>query len=100
MMSVHTSPSKRMARPTGWVAHVSDCSVFCEWSVVFIVQVYDISSVKNNLLDNRKFLLYTDFHKESIDRRVLAGEAARAPLYLLPSSAPGSGGPDRMLPFL
>ena len=67
MMSVHISPSKRRARPTGWVAHVSNCSVVSGWSGVFIVQVYYIFSVKNNVLDNRKFLLYTYFRKESVD---------------------------------
>src|SRR5207237_8073424 len=67
MMNVHISPSKRRARPTGWVAHVSNCSVVCGWSVVFIVQVYYIFSLKNNILDNRKFLLYTYFRKESVD---------------------------------
>src|SRR5437763_16862126 len=67
MMSVHISPSKRRARPTGCVAHVSNCSVVCGWSGVFIVQVYYIFSVKNNVLDNRKFLLYTYFNQESVD---------------------------------
>jgi len=42
MRSVHTSPSKRKARPTGWVAHVSSFSVVCAFVGVFIAQVYHI----------------------------------------------------------
>ena|SRR5437016_3512475 len=71
MMSVHASPSKRRARPTGWDAQVSPCSFVCEWGNVFIAQIYHIFSIKDNILGNRVFLKYTYFHKESIEWKEL-----------------------------
>ena len=66
MMSVHTSPIKRKARPTGWLAQVSTCSVVGACLGVSITQAYHISPFKNNILDNRNYQVYTYFHKVSI----------------------------------